>query len=143
MTDSVDRAPVLVGVGQIYTDESWSRVFEVLGSPEFLDDERFATRSERARNTALLYREMARLTPAFHTRELVAKCHAAQLPAQAVRDLGDVREDPHLAATGFFSKQEHPSEGTVVAIAPPVAFFLRRQILCLGSRHAWTNIATL
>ena len=65
---------------------------------------------------------MARLTPAFTTAELIAKCHAAQIPAQPVRDIADIMNDPHLAATGFFSRQEHPSEGGYFAMEHPVRF---------------------
>lgn len=105
-----------------YTDEAWPKMFEVLGNPEFLTDERFATRKARTVNLALLYREMARLTGAFTTAELVAKCHAAQIPAQPVRDIGEIMDDPHLAATGFFSRQQHPSEGAYFAMEHPVRF---------------------
>ncbi len=105
-----------------YTDEAWPKMFGVLGNPEFLNDERFATRKARTVNLALLYREMARLTPAFTTAELIAKCHAAQIPAQPVRDIADIMNDPHLAATGFFSRQEHPSEGGYFAMEHPVRF---------------------
>lgn len=121
-----DRQPFPTADGFIsivaYTDEAWPRVFELLGAPEFLDDDRFATRKLRTVNLPLLYQEMAQLTPAFTTAELVAKCHAAQIPAQPVRDLGDIMEDPHLAATGFFSRQRHPSEGDYFAMAHPVRF---------------------
>jgi crotonobetainyl-CoA:carnitine CoA-transferase CaiB-like acyl-CoA transferase len=105
-----------------YTDEAWPRVFELLGNPGFMDDERFATRKLRTKNLALLYREMARLTPAFTTADLVARCHAAQIPAQPVRDLAAIMDDPHLSATGFFSRQEHASEGGFHAMAHPVQF---------------------
>lgn len=105
-----------------YTDEAWPRVFDLLGQPAVLEDERFATRKARMANLALLYREMARLTAGFTTEALVAKCHAAQIPAQAVRDIGDIMDDPHLAATGFFSRQEHPVEGGYFAMEHPVRF---------------------
>lgn len=121
-----DRQPFPTADGYIsivaYTDEAWPRVFELLGLPEFLDDERFATRKLRTVNLPLLYQEMARLTPAFTTAELLAKCHAAQIPAQPVRDLADMMDDPHLAATGFFTPQQHPSEGSYFAMAHPVRF---------------------
>ena len=90
--------------------------------PEFLDGPSFATRKLRTSNLALLYRQIAKLTPAFTTLELVAKCHAAQIPAQAVRDLSEVLEDPHLAATSFFERRHHESEGTFVEMQPPVRF---------------------
>lgn len=121
-----DRQPFPTADGFIsivaYTDEAWPRVFELLGAPQFLDDDRFSSRKLRTVNLPLLYQEMARLTPAFTTAELVSKCHAAQIPAQPVRDLGDIMEDPHLAATGFFSRQKHPSEGDYFAMAHPVRF---------------------
>src|SRR3546814_7592724 len=105
-----DRQPFPTSDGYIsivpYTDEAWPRVFDLLGNPEFLADARFATRKGRTVNLPLLYQEVTRLTPAFSTAELVAKCHAVQIPAQAVRDIGDIMDDPHLAATGFFSRQE-------------------------------------
>jgi len=121
-----DRQPFPTSDGYVsivpYTDEAWPRVFELLGKPDFLDDERFATRKGRTVGLPLLYQEVARLTPAFTTAELVAKCHAAQIPAQAVRDIGDIMDDPHLAATGFFSRQEHASEGGYFAMEHPVRF---------------------
>lgn len=121
-----DRQPFPTADGYIsivaYTDEAWPRVFEILENPGFLDDARFANRKLRAVNLAFLYREMARLTPSFTTAELLRRCQAAQIPAQPVRDLADIMDDPHLAATGFFSRQEHPTEGGYFAMAHPVRF---------------------
>ena len=97
-------------------------VIELLGNPRFLDDPRFETRKLRSVNLALLYREMARLTPAFTTDELVAKCHAVDLPAQPVRDIADIMSDPHLRATGFFKRRRHPSEGNYFEMQPSVRF---------------------
>ena len=121
-----DRQPFPTSDGFIsivaYTDEAWPTVFELLGNPAFLEDERFANRSLRARNLAALYQEMARLTPNFTTAELLAKCHDAQIPAQAVRDIGDIMDDPHLSATGFFERQLHPTEGAYFSMSSPLAF---------------------
>lgn len=94
----------------------------VLDAPEVLADERFATRGLCAKNLALLYREMARLTPPFTTADLLARCHAAQIPAQPVRDLGAIMDDPHLAATGFLTRLDHPAEGACFAMQHPVKF---------------------
>ena len=121
-----DRQPFPTRDGYIsivaYTDEAWPTVFDVLGDSGFLLDERFATRSLRAKNLAPLYQRMAQLTPKFTTANLLAKCHAAQIPAQPVRDIGDILDDPHLAATGFFKQRTHPSEGDYFEMAQPVQF---------------------
>ncbi len=121
-----DRQPFRTSDGYIsivaYTDEAWPRIFAMLGEPEILDDERFATRSLRVKNQALLLQAMARLTPGFATAELLEACHRAQLPAQPARDIGDVMNDQHLAATGFFKRREHPSEGAYFEMQQPVRF---------------------
>ena len=31
-------------------------------------------------------------------------------------------QDPHLKATGFFQKREHPSEGPYLEMQPPINF---------------------
>lgn len=121
-----DRQPFPTADGYIsivaYTDDAWPRIFALLGAPQVLEDEQFADRKARAKNTGLLYQAMARLTPNFATSDLVAKCHAAQIPAQPVRDVGDIMEDPHLKATDFFQRQEHASEGGFFAMTHPVRF---------------------
>jgi crotonobetainyl-CoA:carnitine CoA-transferase CaiB-like acyl-CoA transferase len=38
------------------------------------------------------------------------------------RDLADVMDDPHLKATGFFERVEHPSEGGWIRMRHPVRF---------------------
>jgi crotonobetainyl-CoA:carnitine CoA-transferase CaiB-like acyl-CoA transferase len=121
-----DRQPFPTKDGYIsivaYTDDSWFRVFDLLGNPEFLDDERFETRKLRDRNMALLYQEMARLTPNFQTADLLKLCQEAQIPAQPVRDMDDIMSDPHLAQTGFFERRTHPSEGDYFAMQSPLQF---------------------
>ena len=105
-----------------YTDDVLPKIFQLLGAPSFLEDPRFATRALRSRNFSALYQGMAALTPHFTTAELVAKCHAAQIPAQPVRDIGDILHDPHLAATGFFQRRQHPTEGDYFQMRQPVRF---------------------
>jgi formyl-CoA transferase len=37
-------------------------------------------------------------------------------------DLNDVFENPHLKATGFFHLAEHPTEGMIRQMRPPVRY---------------------
>jgi crotonobetainyl-CoA:carnitine CoA-transferase CaiB-like acyl-CoA transferase len=39
-----------------------------------------------------------------------------------VRDIADIRQDPHLEAVGFFAPREHPTEGGYVDMKAPVRF---------------------
>ena len=106
----------------MYSYDAWDRIFALLGDPEFIAEERFNVKGGRAAHQDALYARIAELTPQFTTVELQARCDAAQLPAQAVRDLSEVITDPHLNATGFFQRREHPSEGAYFEQAQPVRF---------------------
>jgi crotonobetainyl-CoA:carnitine CoA-transferase CaiB-like acyl-CoA transferase len=121
-----DRQPFPTADGWIsivpYTDAAWSVLFDAFGEPGFLDDPRFATPADRFRNLALLYRAVAERTPQRTTAEWVALLHEAEIPAMPVRDIADMLNDPHLAATGFFTRREHPSEGAWWEMAQPVRF---------------------
>ncbi len=121
-----DRQPFPTKDGYIsivpYTDQSWAKVFAVLGKPAVLDDERLSNPILRMKNSALLYQAIADLTPARTSAEWVEAFHAVQIPAMPVRDLNDMKDDPHLKATGFFRRREHPTEGTYFEMRPPVRF---------------------
>lgn len=106
----------------MYSYDAWDRVFTVLEDPEFIAQEKFNVKGGRAIHQDELYQHVARLTPNFTSAELQARCDAAQLPAQIVRDLSEVIADPHLAAVGFFQRREHPSEGPYFEQAQPVRF---------------------
>lgn len=106
----------------MYSYDAWDRIFALLGDPEFIAEERFNVKGGRAVQQDALYQRIAELTPQFTTADLQARCDAAQLPAQAVRDLSEVIDDAHLNAVGFFNRREHPSEGAYFEQAQPVRF---------------------
>jgi crotonobetainyl-CoA:carnitine CoA-transferase CaiB-like acyl-CoA transferase len=39
-----------------------------------------------------------------------------------VRDIADIRADPHLQAVNFFVRREHPTEGAYFDMKAPVRF---------------------
>ncbi|QCI94194.1 CaiB/BaiF CoA-transferase family protein [Novosphingobium sp. EMRT-2] len=105
-----------------YTAHTIARVFEVLEATEVFDDPRFATDLDRLRNVSLLYAEIARRTPARTSAEWVRILNAAGVPCMEVRDLQDIRSDPHLAAVDFFHHRDHPTEGGYVEMRLPIRF---------------------
>lgn len=121
-----DRQPFPTADGYIsivaYADDAWGRIFTLLDQPDFLAQDHLSTPPLRARALPELYQAIARFTPALTTADILARCHAAQIPAQAVRDLADVMDDPHLQATGFFRRRDHPSEGGYFETARAVRF---------------------
>ncbi|MCX7284941.1 MAG: CoA transferase [Novosphingobium sp.] len=121
-----DRQPFPTADGHIsivvYDDGALQRLFPVLDQPDFLAQDHLATPRDRMRATAEIYQAVARFTTQFTTEELLRRCHAAQLPAQPVRDLAGVMDDPHLQEVGFFRRREHATEGGYFEQAAPVRF---------------------
>jgi crotonobetainyl-CoA:carnitine CoA-transferase CaiB-like acyl-CoA transferase len=105
-----------------YTEQSWPRLLEALGAGEAIADPRFATRAMRIANVSELYALLATLTVHRTSAELLALCQSIDLPARIARDIADIHDDPHLAATGFFTRHEHPSEGAYWEMKQPVEF---------------------
>ncbi|MEO0437549.1 MAG: CoA transferase [Pseudomonadota bacterium] len=110
-----DRQPFPTADGHIvivpYSLGSWDIVYEAVGYPEYLDDERFSTPRQRVKHMEELYRGLAERTPAKTNQEWCEILRPLNIPCMPVRDIEDILEDPHLQQTGFFQRKEHPSEG--------------------------------
>ena len=105
-----------------YLDERWVRFFEAAGRPDVLLEPRFADMEHRRDNMSQMYEVAEALLPSRTTAEWLQLLKKANVPAIHVNQIGDVLDDPHLAAVGLFERREHPSEGGYVEVAPPVRF---------------------
>jgi crotonobetainyl-CoA:carnitine CoA-transferase CaiB-like acyl-CoA transferase len=56
------------------------------------------------------------------TAEWMALLEKADIPVSPMNSVEDVVHDPHLAASGFFVAEDHPSEGQVRAIRTPTGW---------------------
>ena len=121
-----NRQPFRTADGYIsivpYTDDSIGKVLTLVGAGDLLADERLSTTAGRARNMPLVYEAIGAHTPEKTTAEWIAIFGREAVPAMPVTDLGDLLQDPHLAAVGFFQRREHPTEGAYFEMQPPVKF---------------------
>ncbi|WP_413098255.1 CaiB/BaiF CoA transferase family protein [Streptomyces sp. Inha503] len=106
----------------IYTDAQWRAFFACIGRPELAGEPKYRTIRERTEHIdelyALLNAEMATRT----TDEWLAELERRDVPAARVNTVTDLFTDPHLTATGFFEKVDHPSEGPLRLPRQPVRF---------------------
>ncbi|PWC26321.1 CoA transferase [Pseudoroseomonas aestuarii] len=105
-----------------YTDAQWKRFFTLSGQEELAGDPRYASARERAHHFDELYSDLSRTVETRGTQEWLDLLREADIPHSKVNSLEDLFEDPHLKATEFFRQVEHPTEGRLVATAPPVRF---------------------
>jgi crotonobetainyl-CoA:carnitine CoA-transferase CaiB-like acyl-CoA transferase len=104
----------------VYSDRQWRAFFRLLGrEQEFERDPRFSNMATRTEHIEALYSELAALMAERTTAEWLGLLQQADIPAMPLHNLESLLQDPHLAATGFFSVQDHPSEGRLRQMAVP------------------------
>lgn len=124
---SPDRKPYATRDGHvctmIYSDAQWRRFFAAIGQPDRCDaDPRLADHATRTLHIDALYAELGAIFATRRTAEWLELLEANDVPCAPAHDLAGLRADPHLAATGFFTAEDHPSEGRLTAMAAPVRF---------------------
>ena len=100
----------------IYHDHHWRAFTEVIGKPEWLqNDPRLATMATRIAHAddveKLVETELAKRTTA-EWAELLKK---ADIPVFPVHTFETLLEDPHLQDIGFFREEAHPTAGVIRA----------------------------
>ncbi len=103
----------------VYNDKQWKSFADSIGQPDLMQDPRFATQANRARHISEIYAWLAGVIRKRSTAEWMALMEKADIPVAPVNDVSDLVADPHLAATGFFSMEEHPSEGRLRTMRTP------------------------
>jgi crotonobetainyl-CoA:carnitine CoA-transferase CaiB-like acyl-CoA transferase len=118
-----DRRPYQTSDGYIctliYNDKQWKAFFDVIGRPEMLSTPEFATQQARSQNYQRAYTMVAEELKKRTTAEWIEALERADIPVQRMNSIEDILADPHLAAIGYFSVREHPSEGRIRTLAVP------------------------
>jgi crotonobetainyl-CoA:carnitine CoA-transferase CaiB-like acyl-CoA transferase len=105
-----------------YTERHWRKFWAMVGKPEVCDDPRFDSIAARSHNVVALYELAGACLLARTTDEWLALLRELEIPADRVSSLDDLKSDPQLAASGFFKRATHPSEGEIVFTDLPVRF---------------------
>jgi formyl-CoA transferase len=124
-----------------YTDGHWRDFARLAGHPEWAEDSRLATLNARGRNFELSYTLMAEAMLERTSEEWIEAMDRLSIPAAPANPMEDVFKDPHLSAVGMFMQVEHPTEGRVTQLKPPVDYSatpstIRRQAPRLGEHSA-------
>jgi CoA:oxalate CoA-transferase len=95
------------------TDAFARGVFEAIGEPGLLDDERFSTRDRRVARSAELHALISEWAAARTSAEATAELEARGVPAAVVRDTATAVRDPRAVRRGETVPLSHPELGPV------------------------------
>jgi crotonobetainyl-CoA:carnitine CoA-transferase CaiB-like acyl-CoA transferase len=97
----------------------WSRICEVLGVQELVDDPRFATPTLRVRNRSALERLLEERFATAPTAVWLERLEAAGVPAGPILTYDQVFADPHVRARQMVVEVEHPRAGRTRVLGVP------------------------
>jgi crotonobetainyl-CoA:carnitine CoA-transferase CaiB-like acyl-CoA transferase len=101
---------------------NWERIAEVLGHPEWRDDPRFRTNTDRMANLEELVRLMNTVLFTRTRTEWIERFDAAGVPCGPVHSIGEALSHPQTVARGMVVETQHPAAGPTKAIGCPVHF---------------------
>lgn len=105
-----------------YTGAHWRNFFNIAARTDWAADPAIDDPTARAAMIETLYDRLAQCLAERPTAEWLALLAEADLPCSPINSIDDLLGDPHLQATGVFEFAEHPSEGMLVTVRPPIRF---------------------
>lgn len=99
---------------------TWERFCnDVIEKPEWIDDERFKTNSDRNANVEVLEALIEEVFSAETSSYWVDKCEQAGVPAGPINNFAQAMKDPHYLARDMVQELEHPVIGKMKTIGIP------------------------
>ena len=105
----------------MYNDAHWQAFLALVGQPDlFQTDSRLTTQAARITHIDALYGLVQQHMKSQDTAHWLRELAARDIPVMPMMKLDDLLADPHLAATGAWLDVEHPLEGRLRQLRPPV-----------------------
>ena len=98
----------------------WRRFCEAMERPEWRDDPRFRTNTDRVANRDALKEAIEGVFEAFTVDELTHRFQAKNVPCGRVRSIREALDHPQVAPRDILMTQQHPQMGAIQTLAPVV-----------------------
>ena len=105
-----------------YAPKHWSRFMEIVGRPDIAAEPWFGNPAGRSERIHQLCQVIDEAMPAKTTAEWLDLLRAADIPCGPINQLEDLFDEPHLASSGFFRTEQHPTEGPLRVTRHPLDF---------------------
>ena len=104
------------------SDAIWRRMCEALGKPEWLEDDRFATREGRGQNAAELEAELVGWFATRTTKEAVDHLSSHSVPAAPVNTVERAAREPHMHEREIMVEVPDPVAGKIHVAGKMIKF---------------------
>jgi crotonobetainyl-CoA:carnitine CoA-transferase CaiB-like acyl-CoA transferase len=107
---------------QFQSEEQWHNLVEVMGNPDWAENELFKDQFARGENWDGLSLLMTEWLSGQNKQEFFHAAQAKRCPVGPVNTMKEVLNSEHLAARGFFVDIDHPEIGRVKYPSAPYKF---------------------
>lgn len=101
-------------------EKFWTRLVDVMGHPEWLDDPRFRTFGDRRVHKDDLIPLLEEIFAKRTVDEWLSDLYPAGIPCAPINNVEKALGEEHTAARGLIVETQHPRFGTVRQVASPV-----------------------
>jgi crotonobetainyl-CoA:carnitine CoA-transferase CaiB-like acyl-CoA transferase len=102
------------------SEDQWARILDVVGRPELKGNPDYGTREKRHAREAEINAMIEAWCGDIPRDEAFATLRENRVPVAPIRNLDDVRNDPHMHARGTLQRMTHPAMGEIVLARPPI-----------------------
>ncbi len=100
-------------------EDQWKRLVELMGNPEWANDELFKDRLSRGANMDALKALMSDWISGWKAQDLYQAAQKARIPFAPINTMKDLYENPHLKVRDFFVELDQPGVGKITVPGMP------------------------
>ena len=98
----------------------WEKVCDVIGKPEWKEDENYATPPARLPRLNEIFDTIEAWTKTKTKFEVMEICNPLDIPVGPILSLKEIAEDPGLRETGTVVEVDHPVRGKYLTVGNPI-----------------------
>ena len=99
---------------------AWGNICEVIGKPEWAEDEKFATLEARLPHLNEVFETIEAWTMTKTKFEVMEICNPLNIPVGPILSMKELAEDPSLRETGTVVEVDHPERGPYLSVGCPI-----------------------
>lgn len=100
----------------------WQSILEVIGRTDLIDDPDYSRSTLRRKRESEVDAMIENWSNKLSRDEAYAQMRRKRIPVAPVRNLEEIRTDPHLHARGMLNYMDHPDMGEIVLPNSPMRF---------------------